>query len=779
MLLPTQTTLIGFWFITKAFIILGLMAFIGTVAFRILYRDKKINWMTLVGGGMITGPLVFLFSLGFLNYLFRGQTFLTILFIFFVISALYLVEKMKINLFSELFYPKIKDKKKSIKIAVLVALNILLIYVFVGKANVGGDVLQYWAIATSFARGNYPTVMPYQPDFLAVYHTGTYWVMGLIYTLTQLDIDKVHFFFAFYILTSIFLFTTGMALKKHYSMLSLIPPTFGLILFGGPVILTKFNYQGIQNIFNVITQYPTFDINVGSIGGGAISTESLIYIIHITFGLAVFLLFVYTLIERNKDNPLKDYILLILLTNLNLSINEVFLPIQLFLMGIFFIYDYRKEKLKKILISGTTIALIFASLFFIIQNSVRDSLLTPSPEAPRFQIVIPPFKDIAQFTNPLHSPPYQDIVVSTDGKGTDWYLLDIRILVLLVLVLSLASQEIIPLVLGIGALISLLCKIFIWYTFSPWSGFRFFSQSYQLAAFALGFLVVVSVKKKKLRFIVFLILFLLLPQTVSSYVKILNISLKATNQNYTSNNSENTNLKKIVDFIPAKSRVLIVSFLPSGDINHSLSSDALIRYGLIIPLGPTDAKILNIATGIEWYDAATYLDPPSVNKLGVDYVYLDNGASNFLPEKRVKQIEDISYFKPALKTTNGALYEVESSFKTLEDESNPTLRKMVSQIENDKTIYLDTINGDIRRLMFLSLARKHARLFGRGYLDRFGGDYYMAVEIPFVKITEDVQGINDIDYAVMRPGLNPSDFVYGKYQKIAETKFAYLWKRRG
>ena len=520
-------------------------------------------------------------------------------------------------------------------------------------------------------------------------------------------------------------------------------------------------------------------MNIESIGAGAVSTESLIYLIQIAFGLAVYLLFVYTLAERDKSKPFKDYVLLILLTALNLSIYEAFLPIQLFLIAAFFVYDYRKKPIKGFLTSGIALTLIFFSLFFVVQNSMRDSLFTPSPEAPRFRVVIPTFKNIEQFTNPLHYDPQfrQDIVVSTDGKGTSWALVDIRILILLGLTLSLITGEIIPLVLSLSALMSLICEIFISYTFSPWANFRFFSQSHQLMVFAFGFLMVSLFKRKKLKFIVLAILLLMLPQVVSSYIKVLNISLSKSNQNYTAHNPENRSLNLISSVLSAKSRILIISFLPDGGINYALTADALVRYGLVIPYGPTNAKILNIASGIEWYDAVIYLDPPSIKKLGVDYIYLDADALRFLPDRRVKQIQDTLYFKLVLETTNGSLFEVTDNFKTLQDDTYPTLRKMVGLIDNSKSVYLDKIYAEIRRLMFLSLAQKQSRLFGQDYIKLFGGEYYMAVEIPFVKITENTQNIRDIDYAVMKPGLNPSDFVFGKYQRIAETKYADLWKR--
>ena len=78
--LTTHSTLIGPWLITFL-IIFGLMAFVGMVTFKILYRHKDMNLLILLGGGMITGPLIFLLSLNFLSYLFRGWVFLIILYI--------------------------------------------------------------------------------------------------------------------------------------------------------------------------------------------------------------------------------------------------------------------------------------------------------------------------------------------------------------------------------------------------------------------------------------------------------------------------------------------------------------------------------------------------------------------------------------------------------------------------------------------------------------------------------------------------------------------------
>ena len=64
-----------------------------------------------------------------------------------------------------------------------------LIILRVGNTVTGGDVITYWGIATSFARGNYPAVLPWQPNYLTVYHAGAFLVQGAIQSLSSVNIS--------------------------------------------------------------------------------------------------------------------------------------------------------------------------------------------------------------------------------------------------------------------------------------------------------------------------------------------------------------------------------------------------------------------------------------------------------------------------------------------------------------------------------------------------------------------------------------------------------------
>lgn len=768
-LLLTQFSLSGISTIIRAFFIFGLVTFIGILFFKIFFRNKPLNWLLLSGGGMILGPLIILFLLSFLSYIFTGHVFLSIFFILLILLSIYLFYKKKIHFLTGL-------KSIDRKINVLVMLHLLLFFFFVRKANVGGDVLQYWSIATSFTHGNYPTVLPWQPHFLTIYHTGTFMVMGLLQVVTQLPIDRIHFFFAFYLLTAVFLLTSGIAIRMRHSILSLLPAIFGTILIGGPIFLLKLaqiDNNFFRNLFANFFHHPTFSMTIGSIGAGAISTESLIYIIFILFSIGVFFLFIYLLLERGRKNLFREYIFLIILTCLNLSINECFFFPQAALIGIFFLYDYRKEPIVKSLLQGFFFILLFASLFFIIPNAIRDSFLTPTHGVPRFQIILSPLENIFALT-PVHS----DVINTSLKGGPTWLLLDMRILIIFVLVMALIFQEPLLFVLGISALVMLICSLVIKGTFSPWDSLRFFSLAYQVLLFSIGFLLLRLLDNKKLKIVALLIIVIFLPQLLSSYTKILTIALQSGNENYTSESSPNEDLIKLSEVMPRSGRLLIVSFLPDKSLDLALTGDALVNYGQIIPFGPAGTRILDIAGGIEWYDAALYVDPPAIQKLGIRYVYIQGNSLKYLSYKRVQEIQNTKYFLPIATTPHGKLFKVTDGFMRLgSSETNPTYEKLIGKIDNGNNVYLDTVYSDIRRFLFLSLTKKHVKLFGRTYKDLIGIDYYVMAEIPFPQITENIQNINSIDFAIMKPGIDPSSIIFGRYEKIMDAPLVSLWKR--
>jgi hypothetical protein len=765
----------GISLIIRAFFILYMFTYIGIVFFKLIYRYKINNWLIIISGGMITAPLVFLFLLNILSYIFKGQFFQILLFILVYLLSAYLDNKYKLQVISDIVHPKISNKKVTFWIILILLIHIILIFTLVEKAKTGGDVLQYWSLSTSFARGNYPTVMPWQPNFLTVYHTGTFIILGFLKTVMQLPIDRVHFFFVFYILAGAFLFVTGIALKKYYSLISIFPAIFGFILIGLPTILIKFadKLNPLVNIMNLFTRYPLFAMSIRNVGAGASSLEMLSYIIFESFGWALFLLFLYSLINRNSKKPIRDYLIIILLLILSLTVNEVFFLVEFILLAGCFIKDYSKISVKKLFVHGIFLTSLFILLFFIFQNSTRDSLFTPATEAPRYKIVMPALTNIRNLLLPV---PYESLQISL-SNGMTWYLVDVRILIVIGLILSLISAEYIPFAFSLAALVSLLYSVFIYITYDPWDVIRFYTQAYKMMAFAFGFLLVVMFKKKKIiQIICEIILLLLLPQLLSSYQNIFSVINTSDKLNYTIGEGDHTNpdLFKLTELIPIDKRVLIINFLPDGTLEPQLSVNALSWYGLMVPMGPPYTKILGVSTGMEWYDAVFYMDPVSFKQLGVQYLYINGVSSKFLPKQRTNLLNNSNYFQKITGTKAGALYRVLDNYTNLSYSTDPLLRRMIDLIERNKTVYIDKLYYHYRRAIFLELHKKNIKFIGTAY--GIGNDYYLTIEI-LSPVIIDTPGIHSIDYVIMNPKIKPYTKIYGKYQKIMITRYADLWKR--
>jgi hypothetical protein len=167
-------------------------------------------------------------------------------------------------------------------------------------------------------------VLPWQPDYWPVYHHGTFWVMGILHVISGLEIDRIHSFLSFYLISACFIFVCGMTIQKSKSSLFFIPSIFGLILWGVPTIPLN------PGFLSHLLDWPTFNTVVSISGTGAASIQGSANTIFTIFSISSFLLFIYILINRNQNNLLFNYLILVILIDLNLSINESFLPIQLF-----------------------------------------------------------------------------------------------------------------------------------------------------------------------------------------------------------------------------------------------------------------------------------------------------------------------------------------------------------------------------------------------------------------------------------------------------------------
>src|SRR3989338_9019837 len=81
---------------------------------------------------------------------------------------------------------------------IILALYIVFLYLYAAGFEIGADGDLYWGIATSFSRGDYPTVLPWQPNFLTVYHEGTFIIEGALRAISCASIETIHNFFSLF-----------------------------------------------------------------------------------------------------------------------------------------------------------------------------------------------------------------------------------------------------------------------------------------------------------------------------------------------------------------------------------------------------------------------------------------------------------------------------------------------------------------------------------------------------------------------------------------------------
>lgn len=807
------------------------LTFNGFIIFSLFFKTR--NKFLLLSGGMITGPLALVLILSIFSYIFKGPLAIAALFISYSLTCIYLFYK-NFPLFTQVlskslgikvfiityilnlliflipyksivfisllmylmfvFLLFIQNRKiirihfskyffNSLAVFLVAFIYVVLIWLKGGTATVGGDTDTYWAISTSFARGNYPTVLAWQPDFLTVYHEGAFMVQGVISSLANISIATVHIFFSSYIITGMFLFLIGLAREKTRTFLCLIPAIFGLIVFGGPLILiggfldyfSSFGGSLKQIVLNLASM-PQFSDIKGSWGAGATRLDGLFYINYHAFGLAVFFLIVYAvyLFSKLKSSP-KDYIVLSLITMLCLSIDEtLFIPVSV-IVFIFFLNILRKLSFKKAISLITTLLVISIVSFFVIQNLFRDSILTPSPEHSRFRIL------------KLNSPDYlnafsygKTVKINSQEGESIWFMFNLQTIVLLTLVLCLLTRSLLATSFAITALISCIPGYISDNYFVHGGNIRFLNHAYNLSMFALGFLIIsLKLPRKKILSLGLILsaTLIFLPQVITSNARFLTESLKNNFYNYVYRiNFQTPTHEWIKRNLPVDTRIIFVDEYPDEGGNSPATAIAQTLYGFFVPTAPPFNKVTQVDVSSEWYDAIISLAPYSLKDLKVNYVFIYNSALYRFSKSRLAQLSDQRYFEKVYTNGEGTLLKVTPLYKQLPEEGI-TFRKIVSLIPEGKKVYLDKFKISEMRKGFILYLSKRTKLYGPMYSQQ--GDYFAVIEsdTPFNPV-KDLSDLEDIDYVLMPSKNDPPKLHNYSFSKVAENPYLTLWAKQ-
>lgn len=799
-----------------------LLALSGSILSHKLFR--RADPVFIIGSGMLLGPLGLLFTTGLLSYLFKGFYAQTLIFYSYVLVISFLgIRSLKKKSIIGIFHQF--KKTTNIILSVVIFLYITVFFLNTSYFSLGGDVDIYFGIATSFARGNYPIHLPWQPIFLSGYHSGVFMVEGVLYALNQISIYSIHSFFSAYIISSLFLLITGLARIYSKSPITLFPAILGVVIFGFPVFLVGGATQFLRNLLNLhdLITYPQLVDFKGSLGGGSGDFFGMIYRNFYPFGLATFILSVYCLAVHNwKGRFFLKYVLIIILLVLTASIDESFFIIEVLISGFFFIKDVKTVTLQKIIRLLPVLAFTLIALILLIQNTVRDSILDPSTEGTRFKVLIPTLnarKSIYpdKFTLIPGDQEFMQYFNSVDDFGngksitgkipisylmknlslfnsavkkagsTNWLFPNLILLTTGLVILSLLFRLRISLIFSASALLTILLSVFIVYTFFPPTSVRFISQASQFLSLGIGFMAVELLGqngKKLINTLIILLFIVSAPQIISAHARLLSLNQDIGVNFRPSSLSYQKALSKLQKLLPYNSRIILLDNFPTESHSSGITSEAIPRFGFFVPISPPDFKSVNSDASTEWIDAVN-LNPPSLKILGVNYIFIQDNAKNRL---RLLGFENINpdYFKFIWGDDTGKLYKVSDEYKNLPTQPN-SIQKLTESIPKGSKVYLDKFElNELRRGLVLRLAKK-TKMLGPGL--SAGGDYFMYIETftPFTYICEApylpkcgpaiIANFEPIDYIITEPKKDIKDITNSPFNKYFSAPLVTVWER--
>src|SRR4030042_1384042 len=696
----------------SVFVLLLGISMSGELISRKLLGNKNI--FLKLGSSIIIGLLVYLFLLSIFSWFFKSVlSNIIISSICIIIGYIDLLKIIKINKF-----------KRNINLSDVVSLIFVFLYLFIflfriALAPIGADAQIYFGVANSFVSGNYPISLPWQPDFLSVYHNGTYIIEGSLSTISGIGIYTTHILLSFVLLLSLLLIIIGIAREYHKGLRIFLPFIFGIILFSWPIILLRGLSSFFKTVFyslanlsiSDITKYPQLLNFRASLGAGAMNVNDLIYINFSLFGLAAFLIFLLILIvySLNRRQRYGELFILVCIMVLTASIDETYFLIEIPLFLYYLKTIFWGSPIRSILRKISFITVIFLSLFFIIQNPIRDSFLTPSYESSRFKFILPNNPKILGKLGLSENEQYLKIATtdvwnymkakSIFVDKTEWYLPDLKVVIIVTLFLALFLKEKWAVLLSIASLFSVIYGLVVVNTFWPPNDLRFITKAWQLISVASAFVILDLLNKKGLfRVVAILALVIVLPNIIVSHANLIKGFMSLKYEYYvTSPQNIDIELSKIKNIIPQKSRVLFIDGYPFKEYTGFSSMYAGTRYGILTATSPIGIKILMPDDiGIDWQDAVTNLNPRSLRNMKIDYLYIASGEDSRFSEERKMQLQDKSYFNVIFSDNSGMFYKVYEKFYNIEDHSN-TLIELVKMIPDSSVIYFDKLVRGIPR----------------------------------------------------------------------------------
>lgn len=724
------------------------------VGYAYLSYFYKLKPQVVVASSMIAGVFLYSFTLSILSYFLKGPFGILIITILYSISGILMLLLNRENTFQNYKLFSIKNFLIS-----LICISWFGFIFLIGGNNIyGGDVIAYWGFATSFANGNYPIMSPWQPSILANHHQGIYLYEGAIYALVPVSISLIHTLFSMFIISGgFFLLWGAAAFFTRRTFLSLICSLVFFISFGAifiPLPSELANYINYDYVHQ-IDKLPIFT-DVKNRLGGSSNLNEIFYINHRVAAFAgMFLLWVLSQMMFKKTLRLQLVFLGILALPI-ISTDEVVLPS----LGLMFLYwlisALRKSREKGKLISLIISGLVFIICFFLVGGALRDSVLTPASES-RFQLLFH-----------LDSLKYR----LSELRGTI-LILPVNFMIYLphlffYFILAVFSNWLVRKqfsnMLFLGALGSTIAFFLVEHTFYPGNQGRFLHLIYLILSLniVLNCLILLSRKLFAVKVISVFILLLFVPALLTTGLYLLKQVKADSYTNFNSQMADYKILKWMKQNHPQGKILFLDGYLFDQPYSY-LSLNAVQNYGLMVPLSPTGYKVHTPDLGPEYVDVIFTINPLSLKKTGVEYIYITKDHYRNINQKRLIDLRNTHYFKKIFSDSEGDLYEINSSFINQGTYLSPSLYDLLNIIPAGSTLYLDYPNNfdiQLRAALWL-LLKDHVKLF---IVFGSGGFNLIETPMPYLKAEKGQQ----YDYLLINKSTNISD--------ISDSEFELIWQ---
>lgn len=726
---------------------------------------KETEWYLILPAGAISGLFGFILMLGLLSYVFKGPVGIFIIYILYLLLGFYLYKKV-------VKYSRLKItlslKNLPVKLATVVFLGFTAF--LVGTNQYGGDVIAYWGFATSFANGNYPIHSPWQPDFLSIHHKGTFMFEGAVHALTNVNLSLIHTMYSYFVIVCGFLLLWGLVRKiTKKDLTSIIPSLVAYFSYGALFIPLPALFRSWFNpeVEHVTGRLPLL-LDAKNRLGGASNLPEFIYINHRAAAFSGVLLLLLFIFSSFKNERLKPLIIAALSVGI-ISSDEIYLPIISFIVLIWFIYSLLVEKtknriniLKKFLLGG----LVFILLFFTVENAVRNSLITPSPE-PRFKMLTS-LEAMGTRSKSLKSA----ILRQAENSGYFWYLPDLRFIMVVTFLMIFLAKSTELKISSAGIIGAIFAFYTIDHTYYPQNNERFLHVLYQFCGFMLAFALILLVKEKGklLKYISYTILFLvILPSIIFTFIYLFPQAKKDNYPNYYGQLPTSQVLKWMKKNTPHNRVFFIDGFITEG-LNHSpYTLQAIQNFGLMVPISPAKIRVHTPDFGVEAFDVIYTLNPDPLKDLKIDYIFISNNQLNYLPQVRKLDIGNNHFFEKVYENQEGIIFKILLSYLESGNSIGGALSDLKKYMNSGASVYLDypyRIDGSLRAAILL-LLKDYSNIYSEW---RSGTFNYIETRLVFNTPT-----INDkYSYLILGPKTNPLEVCNCKSVNILWQTYGFV-----